>query len=55
MGLFMARGERERWGLELMLMRERERGEDLGVNTGVSTGVVLVEGSGVLKEKIDPL
>ena len=37
-----------------MLAMDLERGER-GVRTGVITGVVVVEGSGVLKEKIDPL
>ena len=41
----------------LKLIKDLERGDrgDLGVNTGVKTGVVFVEGSGVLNENIDPL
>ena len=41
----------------LKLMRDLERGDrgDRGVKTGVRTGVVFVEGSGVLNENIDPL
>ena len=40
----------------LTLIKDLERGDrgDLGVKTGVRTGVVLVEGSGVLNENIDP-
>ena len=51
----MTSGDTGRWGLMQILIRDLDRGErgDRGVSTGVITGVVLVEGSGVLKEKID--
>ena len=41
----------------LKLNTDLERGDrgDRGVKTGVRTGVVFVEGSGVLNENIDPL
>ena len=38
----------------LMLIKDLERGEDLGVNTGVRTGVVFGDSSGVLNENMDP-
>ena len=51
----MTSGDTGRCGLMLMLIRDMDRGErgDRGVSTGVITGVVLVEGSGVLNEKIE--